>query len=189
MPAPSPHARRLFAWLLLGSVAAYGIGAIVLSVHTIRRQAAVRTELTLALEDLDRLRQLVAISAPEDRAAVDAAWTERRALLLPSAKVAAKLADHLLREWRDIAPRAACGAKDSPFQTQLPSAPSARACHILVERRGAEIRVQAYDTQGLPMDNFYEFLYPYPPAASAAEERPTSSLYPALRRLLERYEH
>lgn len=189
MTAPSPSARRLFAWLLLGIIGAYGIGAIALSVHIIHRQAAVRTELTLALENLDRLHQLVAISAPQDRAAVDAAWTDRRALLLPSAKVAAKLEDSLLREWRDAAPRAACGAADSPFQTELPSARGLRACHIWVERRGAEIRVQAYDTQGLPMDNFYEFLYPYPPTASAGSESSSTILYPALHDLLDRYGH
>lgn len=186
MSAPSPRARRLFAWLLLGIIAAYGIGAIALSVHIIHRQAAVRTELTMALENLDRLHQLVAVSAPGERAAVDAAWADRRALLLPSAKVAAKLEDSLLQEWRDAFPHAACGMPGSPFQTQLPRAHAARACHILVERQGAEIRVQAYDTQGLPMDNFYEFLYPYPPA-SRSELEPSVPLYPLLRGLLERH--
>jgi len=74
MSAPSPRARRRFAWILLGIIAAYGIGAIALSVHIIHRQAAVRTELTMALENLDRLHQLVAVSAPGERAAVDAAY-------------------------------------------------------------------------------------------------------------------
>ena len=157
---PSPAARRYFAWILATIIIGYAIFAIGLSVHVIDRQSGVRIDLYAALRALDRLHReaLSQTTTDQERQSVETAWRNERAFAAASPIQARHIAQTLISHLNQQYPDNACGRKDPAFvaTTALPARP---ACMIAVGTKGRIVQVTGYDTQGIAMDNFYEYLY------------------------------
>lgn len=158
---PKPAGHTLFAWLLAAAIIIYGALAVTLSMRIIDQQSGIRRNLYAALEILDRLHQdaMVQAHSPLARQTVQETWRDARAFAAVSPTqarhVAAQLVTRLNREF----PHNPCGQPGPAFVPEG-TLPKHHACMVVVGIRGNDINVTGYDTQGIAMDNFYEFLYP-----------------------------
>ncbi|WP_414040906.1 hypothetical protein ACJU26_02065 [Acidithiobacillus sp. M4-SHS-6] len=157
---PEKSSRMRFAWALGIVIALYGILTILLSVHVIDQQSSARTDLYAALETLDQLHQeaMAATSSADARKAIANAWHDHRAFAAASPQQARLIASQLITRLNQEYPHPACG-QTRPAFVAAAALPKQRACMVAVGVKNNQVRVTGYDTQGIAMDNFYEFLY------------------------------
>ncbi|PKY12137.1 hypothetical protein B1757_02010 [Acidithiobacillus marinus] len=157
---PEKSSQIRFAWALVAVIVIYGLFAVILSVHVIDQQSSARTDLYAALETLDQLHQeaMASASSADVRSAITRAWQDHRAFAAGSSQQARLIADQLITRLNQEYPHPACGQKRPAFVAPE-ELPKQRACMVVVGIKNNQVRVTGYDTQGMAMDNFYEFLY------------------------------
>lgn len=157
---PEKSSRIRFAWALGAVIVLYGVLSIMLSVHVIDQQSSARTDLYAALETIDQLHReaMASASSADARNAIARAWQDHRAFAATSPQQARLIADQLITRLNQEYPHPACG-QTRPAFVAAAALPKQRACMVAVGVKHHQVRVTGYDTQGMPMDNFYEFLY------------------------------
>lgn len=158
--SPNQSSRIRFAWILAGTIAIYGILSIALSVHVIEQQSGARTDLYVALETLDQMHHeaMISASTATARMAIAAAWRNTRTFAAQSPQQAQQIADQLIVRLNQEYPHNSCGQKGPSF-VPASALPKHHACMVAVGVKNNQVEVTGYDTQGMAMDNFYEFLY------------------------------
>ncbi|MBU2766836.1 hypothetical protein [Acidithiobacillus ferrivorans] len=157
---PSASARLRFAWTIGIIIITYGVLAIALSVHVIGQQSSARTDLYVTLQALDQLHREALSQAPTDqeRQAIEAAWHNERAFAAASPLQAWHVVQTLISRLNREYPGNACGRNGPSFVT-ADTLPAQHACMVAMRVKGDVVQATGYDTQGIAMDNFYEYLY------------------------------
>ena len=157
---PSKSSRLRFAWVLGAAIVIYGILTIILSVHVIDQQSGARTDLYVALETLDQMHHeaMASASTPTERKVIADAWRNERAFAARSPQQAQQIADQLIVSLNQEYPHNSCGQLGPSF-VKASALPEEHACMVAVGTQNDQVTVTGYDTQGIAMDNFYEFLY------------------------------
>ncbi|WP_297468453.1 hypothetical protein [Acidithiobacillus sp.] len=157
---PSASARLRFAWILGIVIAVYGALAIALSMHIIDQQSGARADLYIALQTLDQLHReaLSQATSAQERQTIVNAWRNERAFAAASSQQARQMAGTLISRLNREYPGNACGHSGPSF-VAASALPAQHACMVAIGVRGDIIQVTGYDTQGIAMDNFYEYLY------------------------------
>ncbi|MGE4530729.1 MAG: hypothetical protein AB7C98_05340, partial [Acidithiobacillus sp.] len=152
--------RLRFAWLLGAIIVIYGVATIALSVHVIDQQSGARTDLYAALDTLDQLHQeaMATASTAQQRKTIADAWHNARAFAAASNQQAQRVADQLIIRLNQEYPHGTCG-QSGPSFVSTETLPKEHACKVVVGVHGNQVEATGYDTQGIRMDNFYEFLY------------------------------
>ena len=158
---PSASARLRFAWILGIVIIVYGALAIALSVHVIDQQSGARTDLYVTLQALDQLHQeaLSQATTDQERQAIEAAWHNERAFAAASPLQARHIVQTLISRLNQEYPTNACGRRGPSF-VAASTLPARHPCMVAIgTRKGHVVDATGYDTQGIAMDNFYEYLY------------------------------
>jgi len=158
------HQQRHWFWgVLLFLIFLYGAWAAWLSWTTIQAQSTVRNNLTLALGTIAlQEQQWLPLAGSTLRAELEKSWDQHRALWVGAGPELDSLAKKFLAHWNQEGVPSGCGPATLPFQMgPAPGQAAQRACHVYVYAKQGMIMVTGFDTQGAPMDNFYESLYPF----------------------------
>ena len=157
---PSASARLRFAWILGIVIIVYGALAIALSVHVIDQQSGVRADLYVALQTLDQLHReaLSQATSAQERQTIETAWRNERAFAAASSQQARHVAGTLISRLNQEYPTNACG-RSGPSVVAASALPAQHACMVAIGGKGNDVQATGYDTQGIAMDNFYEYLY------------------------------